>query len=800
MPLPLSVPVGSVSGTWFTPSGALATGRITFTLLAEIDVPDQQDAIVLPIFHEFMITAGTLDEELPAAFYAVSLELTHGYKSRKTIEVVAGLSTNIPASLDRQPPPNFGPVAVLTVGGVAPDGTGNVSVPTDLILSAAVDELTDQLTEVDARNVRDFSGQFLDPQARKLSTVPVPTTVNYTASTTLAPFTYPCWLSNNGNVTYAVRGFDVVTSTDEGSTWTLLRTFTQSPSAVRQMSNGDLLVATKTTGVAGQLWKYSNGTWTLVLTSSATSTAFQPQWGMSVEGGSRILVSEYGTKIPTATTAPRYVWLSQDFGSTWTVVYDLGNVTDGHIHGCAYDAYWDRLWVVTGDSTNRRIVYSDNLGATWVTVSAGARTNQMVGILPMRGCILFTTDSSPNAIMRIRRVDKATVPSVVEIAHLVEDAATLVTLGGQHYQRNSSSPALFPFVRTGGAGVSRLIATNDGEDFFVIWTSPANFVNDGSGLQSVMGPTTSGNLIGTVVNDAGSGGVFKSVCPVFRVRASKFSKTVITTFAQPASTKGAAFVANTLIGSGLPALDVRFCGTHPTWVATTQDDMVSKYLGSDPNREWLFVLRPDGRIQLKWYPTALSASLVTAVSTVVPTLAGANKRLALRATLTPNNGAGGWSVLFYESANDGTTWTQIGTTVTGAGVTSLPAATSQPLCVGAEGSGLVAAWPGRVHWADVKSVIGDYNSVARVDFSSPQYQLGDIQPLDAMSPAPEYTDKAGNAWTLVAGTRIQGASATNTEAYMYRPTITGSRATATPLTQLLEALVAAGLIIDSTTA
>lgn len=86
----------------------------------------------------------------------------------------------------------------------------------------------------------------------------------------------------------------------------------------------------------------------------------------------------------------------------------------------------------------------------------------------------------------------------------------------------------------------------------------------------------------------------------------------------------------------------------------------------------LFVRNTTGVLRFTWSVDGTNTLLAT--STVAPTVADGTA-LWVRATLDVDNGAAGNDVKFYTSS-DGTTWTQLGTTVTTAGVTSIFSGTS----------------------------------------------------------------------------------------------------------------------------
>lgn len=127
MPLPASVPTGTVSGTWYTPSGNLAVGEIIFLLTHEIEIPDDADGVVIPIRHEIAVPAGQLNATLPAGFYNVLVRLSELYYKAKVVEIVASQNLNLPDAIGVVPPEEL-LTPVRTVNGIAPDSSGNIDV------------------------------------------------------------------------------------------------------------------------------------------------------------------------------------------------------------------------------------------------------------------------------------------------------------------------------------------------------------------------------------------------------------------------------------------------------------------------------------------------------------------------------------------------------------------------------------------------------------------------------------------------------------------------------------------------
>lgn len=642
--------------------------------------------------------------------------------------------------------------------------------------------------------------------ARARTRIPVPATPNVTS--TSGDFTRVLWMSSDRATLYGARGNVLKTSTDDGATWATLHTLASGwiITGVRELDNGELLVAASKTGEKGRLWlsSASKTAWTMVLESSATTNAIAGAWGMSTSG-TVAFVSEYGTKMPTAATAPRYAYLSRDSGATWTIAYDLGDHDGAHVHGCAYDPWDERLWVATGDTGYEGIHYSDDWGATWSTAEQGfpsGATNAVyktVGILPMPDCVLFTSDGTPQGIARAWRTGPGAKP-ILDVAYSMAETTSLTIVGGLAY-KHADGPALLAFYRTSGSGAGYFVGTWDGRDFFTLHTTGTYTAPNGPA--ALVGPTVGGKYVGHTVENSGTGAtnIVTMTAPTWvETVGNGYDPGAIVTRCVPATVGGA--ISPATVGMGLVDLDVRFAGSHPTWLgqAGNWDCMVARNTDSDSRREWKFVLTPTGYLMLYWYPSYTTASAKTATSTAVPTTVRPGNKVAyLRVTLDADNGAGGSSVRFWESSDQGATWTQIGSTVTVAGTNPLPSGlNTRGISVGAS-HGAVAntrVWTGTITSAAVMTGIDATTYCAEIDFTSPQWRRGHPQ-------GATYTDAAGNVWTLLSGATVKGIARQNTKSsLMVAPTITGVRSTdgVAIQTAILEALALQGIVVDATTA
>lgn len=130
MPLPASVPTGTVTARWWNTDGTDATGVVIFLLREEIEVPDRADGVVLPTWYRVVVSAGLLNVTLPAGFYDVAIRLSDYRIDHKIIEVVEGEALNLPDAVSLEEPEATTLYRrVLSVEGIYPDAYGNIDLP-----------------------------------------------------------------------------------------------------------------------------------------------------------------------------------------------------------------------------------------------------------------------------------------------------------------------------------------------------------------------------------------------------------------------------------------------------------------------------------------------------------------------------------------------------------------------------------------------------------------------------------------------------------------------------------------------
>ncbi len=296
---------------------------------------------------------------------------------------------------------------------------------------------------------------------------------------------------------------------DDGATWEDLYTFPLLTGVygVRDLDNGELLVSVNNfdAAVPGALWLSSGyptlgagASWTKVLDAGpggvGPGSFFSDGWGMSSSGAVAV-VSEYGGQ--NAPDQARFAFLSEDSGATWTQIYDTGAVAGRHIHGSAYDPWWDAIWVCQGDGPgNQSLQVSWDRGQTWSEVTTAT---QYVAILPLQDAVLLLTDSATNGVHRIARTPgRGNAGALaVTIAFAIDNAAPLTYLGSMPFRAVGSSHVLLPFVCTNGPGL--ILTTPDGVHYGVLWMDSASYVQKGP--LTLLGPTANGKYVGTLRDD-----------------------------------------------------------------------------------------------------------------------------------------------------------------------------------------------------------------------------------------------------------------------------------------------------------
>lgn len=167
------------------------------------------------------------------------------------------------------------------------------------------------------------------------------------------------------------------------------------------------------------------------------------------------------------------------------------------------------------------------------------------------------------------------------------------------------------------------------------------------------------------------------------------------------------------------------------WTPGTANAIVNKWT-TTANLSYWFGVNTNGTLLFQW--SATGSATLSASSTVAPTIADGSS-LWVRATLQVNSGATNKSVKFYTST-DGSSWTQLGTTVTTAGTTSIFDSTAV-LEIGANASGGSNAMTGYVHRIIIRN---GYDGAGSTVF--------DANFVTAAVGATSFTESSANAATV----------------------------------------------------
>jgi hypothetical protein len=106
------------------------------------------------------------------------------------------------------------------------------------------------------------------------------------------------------------------------------------------------------------------------------------------------------------------------------------------------------------------------------------------------------------------------------------------------------------------------------------------------------------------------------------------------------------------------------------WTPSAVNVIASKYTVTGNQRSWELAILTDGKIRFRHSTDGTAGTVVTNTSTVAPTINNGDS-LAIAVTIDVDNGASGHDVKFYTATDPNSSFTQLGTTVTTAGATSI---------------------------------------------------------------------------------------------------------------------------------
>lgn len=185
-------------------------------------------------------------------------------------------------------------------------------------------------------------------------------------------------------------------------------------------------------------------------------------------------------------------------------------------------------------------------------------------------------------------------------------------------------------------------------------------------------------------------------------------------------------VANSITGD----IDIRVKVALADWTPAAINALVGKHLGSGDQRSYVFYVNTNGTLGLLWNPDGTALSNIQKASTAATGFTDGSANY-VRATLDVDNGAGGNDVKFYTSP-DGDQWTQLGSTVTTAGATSIYDGTATVQLGALE----AASWNlnGTIYRAQIYNGI---DGTLAVDFDPSRWSSGTT-----------FTASTGETWTI----------------------------------------------------
>lgn len=179
-------------------------------------------------------------------------------------------------------------------------------------------------------------------------------------------------------------------------------------------------------------------------------------------------------------------------------------------------------------------------------------------------------------------------------------------------------------------------------------------------------------------------------------------------------------------------IDLRAEATIDNWDSGAAQHFVAKYVTTGNQRSYRLYIAPSGALALTWSPDG--SVVLTATSTAQPQPDPVTGRLAVRAVMDVDDGAGNRVVTFSTAPTLEGPWVLLGDPVTTAGTTSIFAGNAA-LEVGSFQSGTAERAAGVIHAVEVRSGIAG-TAVANPDFAA--QDNGDTS----------FTDGAGLTWSV----------------------------------------------------
>ena len=179
-------------------------------------------------------------------------------------------------------------------------------------------------------------------------------------------------------------------------------------------------------------------------------------------------------------------------------------------------------------------------------------------------------------------------------------------------------------------------------------------------------------------------------------------------------------------------LELQILVAPDDWISGSEYILMSKWLATGNEKCWKVAITAAGNIKFYWTEDG-STELSATSSAIVPFIDGALGGIKIEFDV--DNGAAGRNVLFYTSDDQGANWSQLGTTQTSAGVTSIYDS-DESVNIGSSDEGTAGLWAGKALWAQIrKGIDGVYSS---------WFDARGLNNSEMLS----VTDVRGNIWTF----------------------------------------------------
>lgn len=229
------------------------------------------------------------------------------------------------------------------------------------------------------------------------------------------------------------------------------------------------------------------------------------------------------------TAKARRLFISTDFGSTWTQIFDIYTTPvykyglGLHLHAAAYDELWDRIWLLTGDNTGdgttvsgypskTQVIYSDDRGATWNWLDAAPYVEghsieaQYTSINCYKHAIVLGTDAlyTPFATLTIPRTGYRTLGTPHFGGGLYVNGTGILRLFRRAYSPSNQYPSLVTYSIGATSNDPVVLITHDGGFTWTELWRETDFATrpllSGGCIRSMFGPDVNNKLLGNYFN------------------------------------------------------------------------------------------------------------------------------------------------------------------------------------------------------------------------------------------------------------------------------------------------------------